>query len=116
MLPYQLVVRETSLQMLADHVNVLEVSLNEVVLVDRRHATGVINGINDIDGESNRVCGGETQDRAPLLGGCAGRGRLAPDLADCLAQERPARSEVGFRVPDSGLNQRLVAESCLHRS
>jgi hypothetical protein len=41
-------VREAALQVLADHVNVLEVALQEVAVVDRRHAGGVVDGIDDL--------------------------------------------------------------------
>src|SRR2546430_7698545 len=40
--PDQLVVGEATLQVLADHVNVLEVALEQMLLVDRRRTGGVV--------------------------------------------------------------------------
>jgi len=54
-LPDQLVVGEAPLQVLTDHVNVLEVALHQVALVDRRCASGIIDGVDDLDRQSNRV-------------------------------------------------------------
>ena len=95
-LPDQLIVGEARLQMLADHVNVLEVALHQIPLVDRRHASGIINGVDDLNRQSNAVRGGEAQDRAPLLGSRARRCRLGPELTDRLGQEGPSGSKVGF--------------------
>ena len=94
--------------------NVLEVSLQDVSFVDRTHACGIINRVDDLDRQSNRVCGGEAQDRALLLRGRAdGRG-LGPEFADRLRQKSPPGSKVGFGAPDGGLNHRLIAEHRLH--
>jgi len=57
---YQLVVGEATLEMLADHVNILEVALQKVALVNRRHAGSLINGLDYLDSEANRMCGGQT--------------------------------------------------------
>ena len=90
-LPDQLIVGEAPLQMLADHVNVLEVALHQIPLVDRRHASGIINSVDDLNREANRVRGGEPQDRAPLLASRARRRRLGPELTDRLGQEGSSR-------------------------
>src|SRR2546426_7424025 len=62
--PDQLVVGATPLQVLADHVNVLEMALEQVTLVDRRGTGGVVGGVDDLDRQPNRVRRGEAQGRA----------------------------------------------------
>jgi hypothetical protein len=113
-LPDQLIVGEAPLQMLADHVNVLEVALHQIPFVDRGHASGIINGVDDLNRETNRVRGRETQDRAPLLSSRARRRRLGPELTGRLGQESSSGSEVGFALPNRGLNHWLIAERRLH--
>src|SRR5215831_6345521 len=113
-LPDQLIVGEARLQVLADHVNVLKVALNQVSLIDCRDAGEIINAINYVNRQSNPVRGGQTQGRALLLGRPAGRRRLGPELADRLAEEGPARSKIGFGAAHSTLNHRLITERRLH--
>jgi hypothetical protein len=105
---------ETPLQVLADNVNVLEVALHQVPLIDRRHASGLINGVDNLDRQMNRVCGAQPQGRALVQSACAGRYRLGPEIANHFVQEGSSGSEVSFAVPYSRLNQRLIPEHCLH--
>src|SRR5215475_13148665 len=109
-----LIVGEACLQMLTYHVNVLKVALNQVPLIDRRHAGEIINGIDYVNRQSNPVRGGQTQGRALVLSRLAGRCRLGPQLASSLGQEGPSGAKVGFRAPNSSLNHRLIAERRLH--
>src|SRR6266508_6982531 len=95
---------EAPLQMLTDHVNVLEVSLYEVAFVDRRHATGIVDCIDDVDGESNRMCRSQAQSGTPIQGDRARRRPFGPDLADSVGEERPARSELGLDRKSTRLN------------
>src|SRR5262245_16754376 len=55
----QLVVGEAALQVLADHVDVLEVALQEMILVDGRRAREVVDSVDDADGQANRVGRGQ---------------------------------------------------------
>src|SRR5262245_11758947 len=100
--------------MLTDYMNILEMALHWISLVDRRHAGGLINAVDDLDRQMNRVRGGEAQGRAPLLGSRARRCRLGPKITDRLSQEGSSGSEVGFALSDRCLNHRLIAERCLH--
>ena len=102
--------------MLTDHVNVLEVALHQIPLVDRRHASRIINGVDDLNRQSNAVRGGQAQGRTLILGSRARRCRLGPELTDRLGQEGPSGSKVGFGAPDSSLNHRLIPERRLHGS
>src|SRR4029453_1892391 len=94
--------------------NVLEVSLQDVSFVDRTHASGIINRVDDLDCQSNPVCGSEAQDRALLLRGDAGGRYLGPEFADRLRQKSPSGSKISFGAPDGGLNHRLITEHRLH--
>src|SRR5689334_11702989 len=51
----QLVVSQPTLQMLGDHMDVLEVALDEVAVVGRRRAGGVVDGIDDLRGQADAV-------------------------------------------------------------
>src|SRR5438093_6295186 len=94
--------------------NVLEMSLQDVSFVDRTHAYSIINRVDDLDRQPNRVCDSEAQDRALLLRGRAdGRG-LGPEFADRLRQKSPSGSKIDFGAPNDGLNHQLIAEHRLH--
>src|SRR2546422_7615158 len=107
--PDQLVVGEAPLQVLADHVNVLEMALEQVTLVDRRGTGGVVGGVDDLDRQPNRVRRGEAQGRALVQADRVRGAHLRPDVADRFGQERPAGAEVGFGMADVRLDHRLVA-------
>src|SRR5262245_35368204 len=106
---YELVVGETTLQVLADHVNVLEVPLDPIGLVNRRSPRGVVDRIHDLHREADRVCGGNPQRGAQIERQRVGA-RRRPDLADRLRQEGPSRSELGLGLSDLGLHHRLLAQ------
>ena len=61
MLADEFVMGETGLSVLADHVNVLEVTLYRIAFEDRCNAASIINGIDDAHCESNRMSRGETE-------------------------------------------------------
>src|SRR2546429_9851301 len=70
--PGQLVLGEATLQVLADHVNVLEVALEQMLLVDRRRTGGVVDGVDDLDRQPDRVRRGQAQGRALVQADRAG--------------------------------------------
>src|SRR6266508_2391527 len=59
--PDHLVVGQAALQVLRDHVNVLEVALHQVALVHRSGAGGAVDGVDDPGGQANGVGGGDPQ-------------------------------------------------------
>ena len=62
----QFVMGEASLGMLADHVNVLEAALDRVAFEDRRNAASIVNGIDDVHRQSNRMSRSQAEDGAPV--------------------------------------------------
>src|SRR5947208_16981634 len=76
---HQLVVGEPTLQVLSDHVDVLEVALEQILVVDRGHAGRVVDGVDHLGREPDAVRRGETERRAVVQGYGAGR-RRGPDL------------------------------------
>ncbi len=113
MAAHQLVVSHAALQVLGDHVDVLEVALDQVALVGGGRPRGVVDGVDDLRGQPDTVRRGEAQDGAFLERDRAGRG-LAPDIPHRLHQERAAGAQRGLGLADIDLNHRLVAEQRLH--
>src|SRR5690242_8348709 len=62
----KLVVRQAPLQVLRDHVDVLEVPLDQVAVVGRGCARGVVDGVDDLRGQPNAVRGRDPQRGAVL--------------------------------------------------
>ena len=104
---------EPTLQVLSDHVDVLEVALEQILVVNRRHAGRVVDGVDHLGREPDAVRRGETERRAVVQGDGAGR-RGGPDLADRFGQEGPAGAQVGLGLPDAHLDHRLIAQQRLH--
>src|SRR5882724_2465854 len=76
----QLVVGEAALQMLGDHVDVLEVALDQVAVVGGGGAGRAVDAVDDLRGEPDAVGRGEAEGGAPLQRHRARRGRLPPDI------------------------------------
>ena len=92
---------EASLGMLADHVNVLEVTLDRVAFKDRRNAASIINRIDDLYCQSNRVSRSQAQDRAPIRADRSGGYRLAPNVAHRLGQKGARGSSLRTQIAHS---------------
>jgi hypothetical protein len=100
----QLVVGEPSLQMLADHVDVLELPLEGVAVVDRGDARRIVDRIHHRHREADSMRRGQPEGRPLVQGEGACGGRLRPDLADGLGEEGAARSQVGLGVAERRLD------------
>src|SRR5215831_4474208 len=85
----ELVVGGAALEMLGDHVDVLEVALDQVAVVGCGRAREAVDALDDLRGESDAVCGGEAEGRAALEGDLAGGG-LVPDVGDGFHEEGAA--------------------------
>src|SRR4029453_13235623 len=90
----QLVVGEAALQVLRDHVDVLEVPLQQVILIGGGRAREVVEAVDDLGCEPDPVRGGQAQVSAMI----EGDGVVAappPDLGSRFAQESPAAAPAG---------------------
>src|SRR5713226_6668368 len=96
--------------MLADDVDVLEVSLDEMALVDRGGAGGIVDDVHDLDGQANGVSGSEAQGRALVQADRARRRQMRPDLANRFRQEGAPRANISLGVADVRLDQGLIAQ------
>ena len=67
----QLVMRQATLQVLGDHVSVLEVPLERMVVVDGRRAGEVVGGVDDLRRLAD--CVGRGQAQGGALAGCSER-------------------------------------------
>ena len=106
---HELVVRAPALEMLADDVDVLEVALEDVALVDRGRAGGVVERVHDRHRKADAVGRRDPERRAQVQRERSGGGRR-PHLADGLGQERAARANGRLGVADVRLHHRLVAQ------
>jgi hypothetical protein len=105
----ELVVAEPGLEVLADHVDVLEVTLEQVAPEDRGGPGGVVDRVDDLDRRPDGVRGGETELGPPIHADRAG-GVAGPPLRQFRARSRVAPTKA------PGLLLRIRDQPCSVRS
>ena len=110
----QLVGGEAALQVLGDHVDVLEVALDQVAVVGSGGAGRAIDALDDLRGQADAVGRCEAERGPPLQRHRARRRRLRPDVRHRLHEEGPPGAEGRLRVPHRHLGHRLVPQQPLH--